>query len=457
MVESQNKSSDATEGAPKSAKLLLVDDEENILRSLKRVLRREPWELTTASSGDEALAAMAAEKFDLVISDARMPSMDGPTLLAEIRRKYPWCIRILLTGYADINSTVKAINDGQIYRYISKPWDDGELRLIIRQALAFQYSERRRVALEKLVRKQNKELKQLNESLQDKVSERTAELKQIADMLDLAYKELRRGYVTATEVFSSLISKRLPVNLRPNTKVITLVKAFADFIELGEEQHQNLAMAAALYNLGKLSWRDDLFEAPSDLLNKNQRLEYLNYPIAGEQLLMALEPLKETAHIIRHHQEKWNGYGAPDQLAGAQIPLESRILKLAVDFVEYQFGLILERKVARDNAIGLLKRYRERLYDPELTDSFITMLLELAPDVEHTDPSILVLDTLRLKPGMVLARNHYAASGMLLLNEGKELTAFLIEKLAAFEKGEPEGHRYTLYVHKPEQDTENPA
>lgn len=162
----------------------------------------------------------------------------------------------------------KAINDGQIYRYISKPWDDHELRLIIRQALAFQYSERRRLALEKLVRKQNKELKQLNESLQDKVSERTAELKQIADMLDLAYKELRRGYVTATEVFSSLISKRLPVDLRPNTKVITLVKAFAEFIDLGEEQHQNLAMAAALYNLGKLSWQDDLFKAPSDLLDK---------------------------------------------------------------------------------------------------------------------------------------------------------------------------------------------
>jgi len=145
MVELRNKSLDTQEKTPKSSKLLLVDDEENILRSLQRVLRREPWELTTASSGEDALAAMAAEKFDLVISDARMPGIDGPTLLAEIRRKYPWCIRILLTGYADITSTVKAINDGQIYRYISKPWDDHELRLIIRQALAFQYSERRRL------------------------------------------------------------------------------------------------------------------------------------------------------------------------------------------------------------------------------------------------------------------------------------------------------------------------
>jgi len=444
---------------PEQARVLLVDDEENILRSLQRILRREPWELTTASSGEEALTAMAENKYDLVISDARMPGMDGPTLLAEIRRKYPWCIRILLTGYADITSTIKAINDGQIYRYISKPWDDDELRLTIRQALAFQYSERRRLALEKLTRKQNKELQALNASLEDKVRERTEELKETADMLDLAYQELRQSYVTTTEVFSALINKRLPANRQPNPKVITLVKAYAEYTHMGEEESRNLAMAAALYNLGKLSWPDELFTAPSDLLNKDQRLEYLKYPVAGEQLLMALEPLKDTAKIIRHHQEKWNGYGVPNRLEADDIPFGARLLRLAVDFVELQFGLVLERKVSRDNAIKLLKKYRERLYDPELTDRFIEMLIELAPDVEHEDPTILVLDTLRLKPGMVLARNLYAASGMLLLNEGKEMTAALIEKLAAFEKGEPDGHRYTLYVHKPEddEDTENPA
>src|SRR5690606_25263757 len=437
---------------PEQARVLLVDDEENILRTLQRILRREPWELTTASSGEQALAAMAEHKYDLVISDARMPGMDGPTLLAEIRRKYPWCIRILLTGYADITSTIKAINDGQIYRYISKPWDDDELRLTIRQALAFQHSERRRLALEKLTRKQNKELQALNASLEDKVRERTEELKETADMLDLAYQELRQSYVTTTEVFSALINKRLPANRQPNPKVITLVKAYAEYTHLGEEESRNLAMAAALYNLGKLSWPDELFTAPSDLLNKDQRLEYLKYPVAGEQLLMALEPSKDTAKIIRHHQEKWNGYGVPDRLEADDIPFGARLLRLAVDFVELQFGLVLERKVSRDNAIKLLKKYRERLYDPELTDRFIEMLIELAPDVEHEDPTILVLDTLRLKPGMVLARNLYAASGMLLLNEGKEMTAALIEKLAAFEKGEPDGHRYTLYVHKPEDD-----
>jgi response regulator RpfG family c-di-GMP phosphodiesterase len=441
-----------TASLPSNLRLLLVDDEENILRSLQRVLRKEPYELHTATSGENAMALLNEQAFDLVISDARMPGMDGPTLLAEIKKQWPWCIRILLTGYADIDSTVKAINDGQIYRYISKPWDDEELKLIIRQALAFQHSERRRLALEKLTRKQNRELQTLNASLEQKVEARTEELKQTADMLDLAYQELKRSYVTATEVFSTLINERLPVDRRPNAKVITLVKAYAEYYQLDEDLSRDLYMAAALYNLGKLGWPDELFKAPSDLLSKEQRREYMKYPVNGEQLLMALDPLKETARIIRHHQEKWNGHGVPERLEGTEIPLGSRILRLAVDFMELQYGLILERKVPRDNALKLIRRYRDRLYDPEIADRFLEVCEQVAPDVEQDDPDILAVDTLRLTDGMVLARNLYAASGMLLLNEGKKLTSILIDKLVAFEKGEPDGTRYTVYVHRPDED-----
>lgn len=443
------------DAAPANARLLLVDDEENILRSLQRILRKEPYDVSTAASGEQALALLDDHTFDLVISDARMPGMDGPTLLSEVKRKWPWSMRILLTGYTDINTTIKAINDGQIYRYISKPWDDEELKLVIRQALAFQYSERRRLALEKLTRKQNEELQALNASLEDKVQARTEKLKETADMLDVAYQDLKRSYVTATEVFSTLINERLPADRRPNAKVIALVKAYAEYHQLDESLAQDLYMAAALYNLGKLSWPDELFKAPSSLLSKDQRREYMKYPVNGEQLLMALEPLKETARIIRHHQEKWNGYGVPERLEGTEIPLGSRILRLAVDFMELQYGLILDRKVSRENALKLIKRYRDRLYDPELADLFLEVCLNVAPDVEQEDPDIVALDALRLKAGMVLARNLYAASGMLLLNEGKKLTSMLIDKLVAFEKSEPDGSRYTVYVHRPcEEDTE---
>ena len=441
---------------PDNLRVLLVDDEENILRSLRRVLRREPYDIVTAESGEAAIDVLEKERIDLIISDARMPGMDGPTLLSTARRRWPWMVRILLTGYADMASTIKAINDGQIYQYISKPWEDDELRTTVRQALSFQYSERRRLALEKLTRKQNRELKALNEGLEQTVAARTGELQQTADMLDATLAELRRSYVTTTEVFASLFNQRLPVHLQTNAMVSSMVKAFARQLELDQDTIQDLEMAAALYNLGKLAWSDDMLTTPSDNLTRDQARTYQRYPTAGEQLLMALDPLQGTATLIRHHKERWDGRGFPDGLEGEAIPLGARMVRLAVDFAELQAGLVVHRRVPRDEAIKLLRRQRGRLYDPELCDAFAGLLESAAPDLFPDDDSVRVLSTRALEPGMVLARDLHAASGMLLLNEGRELTARLIEKLIAFEKGEPEGTRYTLFVQKPD-DTDEPT
>lgn len=428
--------------------LLLVDDEENILNSLRRVLRGEPYELLLANGGEQALQLMQSQTVDLVISDARMPGMDGATLLTEIQSRWPGCMRILLTGYADLSTTIKAINQGQIYRYISKPWNDDELRLIIRQALNYQHVERERERLEQLTLEQNQRLQDLNASLEQRVKDRTGELQQTADMLDLAYEELKRSYMTATEVFSLLLNQRLPKDKQTNAQVIALVRAYADFHHLGEGPSRDVSMAAALYNLGKLSWDDQLLNRPADVMYREERQRYQQYPIIGENLLMALEPLQDAALLIRHHQERWDGRGFPDHLKEDAIPFGSRLIKLAVDFIELQCGLFLERRLNRDEALLLIKKYAGTLYDPQLCEHFISLCTNLAPDLVMADASILSLDTRRLSAGMVLARNLHAANGMLLLNEGKQLTRMLIDKLIAFEA--TEGAHYTLFVHQAE-------
>src|SRR5690349_6007563 len=151
-------------------KILLVDDEESILNSLRRLLRGQPYEVLLATSGAQALEVMALQPVDLVMSDARMPNMDGATLLAHIRQGYPATTRIMLTGYADPSAIIKAINEGQIHHYISKPWNDDEMLLILRQALDHQHSERERLRLEQLTRVQNDQLKLLNSTLEKHVA-----------------------------------------------------------------------------------------------------------------------------------------------------------------------------------------------------------------------------------------------------------------------------------------------
>ena len=427
--------------ATKSA-VLLVDDEESILNSLRRLLRGQPYEVVLATSGAQALEIMATRPIDLVMSDARMPGMDGATLLAEVHRLYPATSRILLTGYADLTTIIKAINDGQIHRYIGKPWNDEELQLVLQQTLEHQ-------RLERLARDQTEQLKLLNATLEKRVAARTAELQQTADMLDLAYDELKRSYVTGTEVFSLLANLRLPKDKQTNRALIELIRVYCAAQSMDESSTRDLTMAAALYNIGKLSWTDSMMVAPSDKLHSTDRGLYREYPGQSESLLMTLEPMKDAARIIRHHQERWDGTGFPDHLKGDTIPPGSRLLKLAVDFIELQKGLILERHLNSDEALLYIRKYAGRLYDPALVEDFVQACATFLSDVTLGDPTVKVLSTRELEAGMVLARNLNADNGMLLLNAGKVLNLPLVDKLIAFEA--MEGAKYSVFIRAPDE------
>ena len=428
--------------------VLLVDDEESILNSLRRLLRGQPYNVLLATSGAQALEILAQQPIDLVMSDARMPNMDGATLLAYVHLHYPHTIRIMLTGYADPSAIIKAINEGQIHRYISKPWHDEELLLTLRQSLAYQHSERERVRLVQETRDQNEQLKQLNATLEKHVASRTAELQQTADMLDLAYEELKHSYVTGTEVFSLLANLRLPPAKQTNRQIIKLVRVYCKRHGLDEGSSRDLTMAAALYNIGKLSWTDSMMTAPADLLHHNDRERYRGYPKQSESLLMTLDPMKDAARLILHHQERWDGNGFPDRLKGEAIPFGSRLLKLAVDFIELQRGLILERQMNSDEALVYIRSYAGRLYDPEMLEDFIQVCAAYLSDVSLADPLVKVLTTREVAAGMILARNLNADNGMLLLNAGKVLNGALVEKLIAFEA--MEGAKYSIFVKEPE-------
>jgi response regulator RpfG family c-di-GMP phosphodiesterase len=429
--------------------VLLIDTHPDVLERLAQLLRLESFELCSATTAVEALAILARQPVDLVMSAARLPDMDGATLLAQIHRDYPHTVRLLLTGETDLSLIIKAINEGQIYRYLSKPWKDEELLLALRQSLAHQHSERERLRLEQLIRQQNEELRQLNASLEKRVVSRTSELQQTADMLDLAYEELKHSYATGTEVFSLLANLRLPRSKQTNRQIIELVRTWCVLHGLDDASSRDLTMAAALYNIGKLSWSDSMMIAPSDLLHSTDRERFREYSTQSESLLMTLEPMKDAARIIRHHQERWDGSGFPDHLKGEAIPVGSRLLKLAVDFIELQRGLILERQMNSDEALLYIRKYAGRLYDPDMVEDFVQACAAFLSDVTLGDPTVKVLGTRELTEGMVLARNLNADNGMLLLNAGKVLNLPLVDKLIAFEA--MEGAKYSVFIKEPEE------
>ncbi|HXX29486.1 MAG TPA: response regulator [Myxococcaceae bacterium] len=127
---------------PDPRTVLVVDDEENVVNALRRTLRREGYTVLSASEPSEALAVLRQARVDVVLSDQLMPNRSGLDFLKEVRALHPEVVRIMLTGHAEVSTAVEAINDGEIYRFLTKPWDDAELKVALH--LAFD-----RIALER--------------------------------------------------------------------------------------------------------------------------------------------------------------------------------------------------------------------------------------------------------------------------------------------------------------------
>ncbi|MGQ0506017.1 MAG: response regulator, partial [Myxococcaceae bacterium] len=157
----------------KSGRLLLVDDEENILRSIRRVLRREEWEIETALDAEQGLKTFRSFKPEVVISDFRMPGMNGVEFLSRVKQESSRAQRIMLTGQADQQAIEEAINRSEIFRFIPKPWNDAQLVLTVKSAFeAFDLATENE-SLGKLLQTQNEELRRLNMDLEERVAQRT--------------------------------------------------------------------------------------------------------------------------------------------------------------------------------------------------------------------------------------------------------------------------------------------
>lgn len=427
-----------------SATLLFVDDEANILSSLKRLFRPLGYRIFTAESGAQGLEIMARETVDLVISDMRMPEMNGAQFLEKVREKWPETVRILLTGYAEIGATIEAINKGQIYRYISKPWEDNDITLIVRYALQQKMLEREKQRLEELTRRQNEELKELNAHLEEKVMKRTEELRQTMAFLEVAHEKLKKSFVTSVRVFSNLIEMRHPAMVGHARRVAEMARSLAQRMGMGAAEVQDVFIAALLLDIGKIGLSDRLLDKPFAALTVDERAEVVKCPMKGEMALMALEQLHGAARLIRSHRERFDGTGYPDRLSGLSIPLGARILALAEDYDTALMGSAFVKPMKPAEAGLFVQDNKGKRYDPAVVEAFMSELDQTrsaSPDAVTE----LVLRSDRIRPGMTLSRDLMSRTGEMLLSKEYVLNEQIIEQIRGVER--MDGHPLTIYVY----------
>lgn len=413
--------------------LLCVDDEANILSALRRLFRPAGYRVLVAGGGEEGLQILAQEPVDLVISDMRMPQMDGAAFLEKVRERWPGVVRILLTGYADVNSTIAAINRGEIYRYIAKPWEDAEVLATVASGLERKKLEREKARLEGLLQQQNEQLRELNVNLEAKVAERTAELQQTMAFLEDANERLKTGFMTSVKVFSNLIELRRGAFAGHSRRVAEAARNLARSMGLERGAAQDVMLAGLLHEVGKIGLPDSLLAKAFVQMSTDEQGEYRKFPANGQVALMALEQLREAARLLRAHQERWDGTGYPDGLAGEAIPLGARILAVANDFDELQMGTLKSNKLGADEAKAYLLQYKGKRYDPKVVEAFLAAQggePEIAPAASAT---VAAAD---LQPGMVLARDLISRHGVLLLAADYMLEDSLIRQIREYEKAD---------------------
>lgn len=404
-----------------AAKILFVDDEQQMLTALNRVFRGKSYKVFTANSGQEGLDVLATEEIDVIVSDMRMPEMDGAAFLEKALELQPDSRRILLTGYSDQESTVRAINKGQIHQYMMKPWDNDALKATIDTEI----NERINIATSS---PDSGDYGQL----QEQVAVVSEELSNAHMFADMAKEELLKQYSTTIKIISNLINLKTPTPSTMNANVVTHSVAMCKLIKLDRKVMTEVRNAAQLFQIGKLAISDELVNLKINEMDESQLDEYNKHSVKGAGLLLPLSTLDYTANIIRHQNENADGSGYPDGLKQKLIPLGSRILKIVVDYQQIIHGLYFNDAYSPNDALDFMDKYAGKKYDKTLLMLYRKFIAELSKTSGiQQDRIYKIVD---LKPEMTVSRDLVTNEGLLLITKGTKLNNLIITKLTELEE-----------------------
>lgn len=416
-------------------KLLLVDDEEGILSSLKRLLMdEEDLEILTASSGEQAMELLREHPdVAVIVSDQRMPGMTGAEFLGRAREAVPQALRIILTGYADINATMEAINRGGASRYLTKPWNDQELSQAIRDAASRFRLEAENRRLTEVVNRQNEELKEWNANLKQRVLAQTGEIRRKNEELQKLNVRLTSNYTGVIHAFSTLTELKGGRWKNHAGNVTELATAVAMELRLKDEEVDAVNVAALLHDIGKIGVAEEVLRKRPEELDEDENAEYFCHPVRGQAAIDQIEDLRYAGVLIRHHHERFDGKGFPDGLKGEAIPLGARIIAFA-DRLDHLTAKVTGERMG-ESVLELVRCEIGNGLDRSLFPIFQEVVRQMV--LSHSaffegETTECELDPRDLLEGMVTADNVYSGTGLLLLVKGTVLDLIKIESLKRY-------------------------
>jgi response regulator RpfG family c-di-GMP phosphodiesterase len=414
-----------------SNRILVVDDEEIVLSALRDTLRRQNYEVVATTQPAFALEELRKNPFAVVIADQRMPLISGLELLDRAKQIQPGATRILIAAVVSLDTVIDAINKGEIYRFIVKPWLREELLMTIKNAVQRHELLQQNLRLQAATQTMNGQLLKLNQSLEEQVKLVARQNQQLVQMNQALEQNLLRSLelsLHTTQMFYPTLGNQ-------GRRVAQLCHPMALVLNLTGEDRRALESAALLHDIGLVGTPRSLIrrwlENPASL-NSAERALIEQHPVLGQELSAFGTGMERAGVLIRAHHERMDGMGYPDRLAGDKIPWLGRLLAVAVAFAS--------SKLVHGDAVEEIKMQANTAFDADAIRVFLRALpLSRAPRKKRQ------ISLSELRPGMVLAREIYAPSGLLLAPEGQQLSFTYIEKLLNHDRIQPIDQSLAVY------------
>jgi len=367
--------------------VLAVDDEPGILKSLERLFHSEQMEFHTALGGTKAIEMMEKQTYDLVLSDMRMPDMDGAELLNRVYDFNPESIRMLISGYSDHDLVIKAINEGHVHAFIEKPWNNAQLVSRVKAALA-----------EKKVQ-----------------TNRDSDIDPLINLFE-GDPSSKPGEKESVLVLMESLHQRLPEIWRHSKRVADASRMFADYLCLQNAMQNSCYLLGYFSSIGRLLLSDEL----------NKKKEYA-YSKEDKELIGKQYQMGRTLLSI---SDKFNSIAEAlvtlDDDFSEQESQMARIVSVVLFYDKLVSGE-LNSKVSTVQAKKQLKEQSGKRLDPELVDQFLLMMERR--DKGQLKGSVRPISAHALKPGMTLCEKVITSSGQVLLESDTTLTTRLIDRL----------------------------
>ncbi len=323
-------------------KVLVVDDEPDNLALLYRTLRLD-YDVVKASSPIDALEILKTQKFALILSDHKMPVMDGVEFLKRAQELQPDTVRLLITAYSDAKILIDAINEAKIYRYVKKPYQPSELLHVV--DLSAEYYQ----------------LKLDNKSL----------------IVDL--KELFAG---AIKSITSALDARDSFTSGRSRRVTYYSLKVAEELKLSKEEIGKIEIASLLHDIGVIGVVDDILHK-TDSLTDEEYEEIKKHVFHSVKILEDIKQLEDVTTIIKFHHEHFDGNGYPTGIKGEEIPLGSRIIAIADAFESLVTDRANRKKVLPEVAIQIIEEQKGKQFDPVLVDVFKNIIFKAIKEIEN--------------------------------------------------------------------------